>query len=607
MSTSRAKSQCRFPQLLFIVTMTMSTSGCLHALGLARPSLGPRTALLDVLDDSTVRSQDDLLTGNWDGPAAESSKRSDASTALNHGQQPAANHPSGRFGHSDFAASSSPNVSAVRAHLQAPEIANATLSTVNVQTPQARLLVPEFRQAGSAPHVAPMQHTLDGSPFSEAPSSADSTITAGTPNTAASTTDTKLGFSANQIRDYLNSQSQNAMSEGHVLAERPARWNILSADTAAERSSLSDSAISPGALFDNPSMPIFSVQPPNSQPNAADQPVPKSSVESVGISESPVASVSSSVEVVEPSMLDRLKGFYDTGSESSARKMWKRPFQRLPNPWNVFRDRQEPVPEEPTSPLPEQTVDAALVPDSGASDSSLLLIRLIQATAEELKNWPLQANGIPQDITGYQRSQQNLRLLYLIAEQPGNAIQTVDGLPPGEQEFWQELMLAMAEYRSEDGISRDVRLTSTAGQLRSALRQLSPLSSLGIRRFEICSRIHSFGRIDTFPANHFDPGQPLLLYAEIENFTTERTPAGSHSTRFDAQLQIFEEGNDKPKETIDLANIADEATSERSDYYQSFELNLPSHLKGGQYSIRLRLRDRNSGKMAEAVVEFQVR
>lgn len=198
--------------------------------------------------------------------------------------------------------------------------------------------------------------------------------------------------------------------------------------------------------------------------------------------------------------------------------------------------------------------------------------------------------------------------MYLIANQPGSAIQAVDELPPAEQDFWQELMLALAEYRNQDGNSQEVRFTNTTGQLRSAARQLSPLTSLQVRRFEICSRIHSFGRIDTFPSNVFDPvGQPILLYAEVENFSSELTVDGTYRTRFEAQLKLFAKGDSKAKETIELPNIMDEASSERSDYFQSFELNLPSHLQSGEYAIRLRLRDRISGKIAESTVEFQIR
>ena len=127
-------------------------------------------------------------------------------------------------------------------------------------------------------------------------------------------------------------------------------------------------------------------------------------------------------------------------------------------------------------------------------------------------------------------------------------------------------------------------------------------------RLDICSRIFSYGRIETFPSNDFEPGQPILLYAELVNFTTRATASGTRITSFDAQLQILHEDESAdPIETIDLSGITDEASSERSDYYQSFELTVPSHLARGTYRIRVRLRDRISGKATAEVVSFQVR
>ena len=81
----------------------------------------------------------------------------------------------------------------------------------------------------------------------------------------------------------------------------------------------------------------------------------------------------------------------------------------------------------------------------------------------------------------------------------------------------------------------------------------------------------------------------------------------SYCTKIDAQLQIYQDGNSEAIETIELPNITDESTSERQDYFQSFELNLPSHLATGKYQIRLELRDRLTYKEARSSVDFQVR
>ena len=312
----------------------------------------------------------------------------------------------------------------------------------------------------------------------------------------------------------------------------------------------------------------------------------------------------------EPSMLERVKEFYGPDGESSARKILRRNLQNIPSPFSVFRERDRVpalvTPELPPSMDPEDEVPPP-VATTNQSESNLLVARLIETVNLELQSWPQQLNGSPQNSSAFQRRQQDLQLLYLIANQPNAAIASLNALPPGEQAFWQELMLAMAQYRTDEDNDRDTRLSLTAQQLRSAARHLSVFADLEMKRLDICSRIDSFGRVESFPSNDFSPGDPILLYAEIDNFSAEVTDNGTYRTNFDAQLQILHDNDSEPIETIELSDISDEATSQRTDYFQSFELTIPSHLATGRYRIRVRLRDRVSRKTAEGLVEFQVR
>ena len=60
-------------------------------------------------------------------------------------------------------------------------------------------------------------------------------------------------------------------------------------------------------------------------------------------------------------------------------------------------------------------------------------------------------------------------------------------------------------------------------------------------------------------------------------------------------------------ETREVPDISDESSSERSDYYLSFELNIPSHLQRGDYRIELRLQDRQTRRTAAGDVKFRIR
>ena len=454
--------------------------------------------------------------------------------------------------------------------------------------PKVRLLTPQFGNVGEidAPSVAPSVITTAPSP--------DVDDSVRLPEPPESGGGHSLGITAEQIRNLMNKRLNKSVREVELLSEKDAQWQVLSSNVnLSEEQPPSPAPSVPANPFSN--LPNSS-DPSNIAQFAAQEPTAADPIsDSTAIPE-------------ERSVLDRLKGLYDD-QEQTARQLWKRNLQRIQSPWSVFRDRDKaaseaPVAASPESPEPELPVQAT--PTAPGIDHSPTLL-LIESIKQELANWPRQPNGRVTNPEKYRRRQQDMKLLHLIADQPGAAIASIDGMQGAEQEFWQELMLSLAHYRSSEDMTDEQRITVTAGQLRSAVKSLAPLATLGFRRLEICSRINSFGRIQPFHSNDFETGQPLLLYAELENFGTELTSQGKFRTSFDAQLQFLHHDSDEPIETIELTEITDEATSERTDYFQSFELNVPSHLAAGQYRIRLRLRDRVRRKTAEGFVEFQVR
>ncbi|MEO2029674.1 MAG: hypothetical protein ABGZ23_27700 [Fuerstiella sp.] len=557
--------------LLCLVTVT--ASGCISSLPGARSSLTPRTAAVDRDDVSTVRSQSDKLSGNWTVPVL----------SRNIGG-----------GHSGIPSS-------------AVALDTRAASADTARVPTARLLTPQFnarkanqdptvRPAGSAGVVAkivPMRQKV----VAKSPAPRPALNLVGGHSSKSS---------ANQIRAIINQRSDNEMSRGDLLTERDAKWQVLpqSEQLATAENELRTGESGPDAVSElgSPAVVVRTATFHGLTPTIAET----GDINNPGDQVNSETTDTETDAATEPSVFDRLRGLYDTSAESGPREIFKRQFQRLQPSWSPFRERDEqPVQLPPEEQAVDVTVDAAETP----SAASPLLLQLIAETTAELNNWPGLENGTPQNVDQFRRRHQDLRLLQLVANQPGEAIAAIETMPPAEQDFWQELMLGLAQYRSvPEEADREVALTNAAGQLTFAVRRLAPVAALRCRRLDICSRIFSYGRIETFPSNDFEPGQPILLYAELENFTTEPTSTGSRRTSFDAQLQILHEDESAdPIETINLSNITDESSSERSDYYQSFELTVPSHLARGTYRIRIRLRDRISGKATQEVVSFQVR
>lgn len=316
-----------------------------------------------------------------------------------------------------------------------------------------------------------------------------------------------------------------------------------------------------------------------------------------------------------PSVFDRLRELYSPPKESNTSDRIRRQFRRIPDPLGLLRDSETTT----DAVVPSQTADAtnAAAPDShpeipvnsDATSFSNRLQPLIAELQDELQQWPRETTGQISDVESWRRKQTDLRLLWLISGQSADAISAIEALPPEEQEFWQALMLAMTYYRqaASEGSSRDEQLQSTADQLRAAFQHVQSLSRVSIRRAAFCSNINSFGNIDTFPTADFTTGQPVLVYVEVDNLRADRTNSGTYRSECSAVLEILRDGDEQPVETLRIQKIADESTTLRTDYYQGFELTIPSHLEPGHYSVRVRLTDLVTRRQCDATLEFNVR
>lgn len=357
-----------------------------------------------------------------------------------------------------------------------------------------------------------------------------------------------------------------------------------------------------------------------------------------------------------PTMLNRLRDLYSPRTvekvEEKAEENPKKSFRRIPGPWDLLREKPASEPPEPA-----QTADAAATSgpaaegvdpkngaeirdvqpeaaatdpaDSGITDSLDQRIAALTGVLEaELKSWPRDDSGQVANPELWRRRQSDLRLLYLIADRSGDAVSAIESLPANEQELWQAMIMAMDHYRGPlpteqepamesgaesaagaDPAVRENEMRIVAEQLRSAVRFAQELAPLTIRRISFCTSVDGFGIVDEIPTSSFTAGQPSLIYAEIDNFRSESAADGTYRTQFAATLEIrrVDEDGSQLIEAIPVPEISDSTTTRRTDYFQSFELTIPSHLTEGQYEIRIMLQDLLSRQHAESILPFVVR
>lgn len=324
----------------------------------------------------------------------------------------------------------------------------------------------------------------------------------------------------------------------------------------------------------------------------------------------------------EQSVLDRLRGLYTPHTprrDEAALERNRKANRRWTDPFGLMREREPEVVDSPlgaTSPVLsdlDASASVAVVTGSDATtaadDITLLFQPLTTKLEQELTEWPRQANGKPQNEVEWRQHQTDLRLLYLMAGRSAESMRAIESLPEKEQEFWQSMMLAMEAYRGHsDSVDRTAQLTETLDYVRTASRQLQPLSRMKIRRMNFCNGIEGFGSINVFPGSDFNAGQPLLLYAEIENYKSELTDDAQYRSEFAAMIEFIRDGETEPiaSRTIRLPEIQDRCAAERTDYFQSYELTIPS-LSPGRYILRLRVRDQLSLQTATSDLPFDIR
>lgn len=208
----------------------------------------------------------------------------------------------------------------------------------------------------------------------------------------------------------------------------------------------------------------------------------------------------------------------------------------------------------------------------------------------------------------YRKRQIQLRLLHLVAHHPEQALVAIPSLDQADQEFWQKMIWAMADSldANEELTSRE-RAAQAISRINSALRNLREQADLSIRNASFCEEISYFGNYKRFPKDDFVPGQPVLLYAEIENFRSDpATDSGEYRTLLKSMIEIVgASGQIRWKKNFSATE--DLCRNPRRDYFHNYQFTIPERLPLGPHTLKLTVVDELSGKQATTSLKFMVR
>lgn len=208
----------------------------------------------------------------------------------------------------------------------------------------------------------------------------------------------------------------------------------------------------------------------------------------------------------------------------------------------------------------------------------------------------------PDEIAQHAR----LRLLYLLGGRQSDAVRPIPSIAPAMQQFWSAQLYGLHTLLdTRQTPDATTRADETKRILGDAVTWLGEAAPLTVRNLAFCTEIQSFGCIKEFKKNEFVPEQEVLLYAEVENFTSESTAKGYH-TALCSSYQIFDSRNQRVADH-EFTTTEEYCQRPRRDYFIGYHLRLPKRIYPGKHTLQLTIEDLKGKKIGQASIECTIK
>ena len=125
-----------------------------------------------------------------------------------------------------------------------------------------------------------------------------------------------------------------------------------------------------------------------------------------------------------------------------------------------------------------------------------------------------------------------------------------------------------------------------------------------IRNLAFISRVDSYGVFVSFDKYEFAPDQEVLLYAELENFTSEEGQRGFH-TSLAGSYQIFDAHGGRVA-SRELGTTEEDCRNLRCDFFLGYHVRMPKRASAGKYVLQLTVEDVKGKKIGQGLIEFKI-
>ena len=197
-------------------------------------------------------------------------------------------------------------------------------------------------------------------------------------------------------------------------------------------------------------------------------------------------------------------------------------------------------------------------------------------------------------------------MLYAAAGRREEAVRPIPAAPPATQAFLAKELAGLTTWlEAEQSPDAKRRAGEAKPALVEALAKLAESAPLVVRNLSFCTEVRSYGCVKQFQKYEFEPNQEVLLYAEVENFASEPTPTGYH-TSLKSGYEILDASGRRVAQRS-FAATEEYCQNLRRDFFIGYHLRLPKNAGPGKYTLRLSIEDLKCRKTGQASMEFEMK